>query len=188
MRYLLVGNGPAKNIRDKARHADAVIQINHCAHRAEIPAEKMSHVFVVNTTDTASASRVVGMIYSLDLPPQTRFLFSRNPAFYWLKSFAAWLWNPNTVNCFLPIKIDLNRPTETVSFFFTCRLEHQMLKAGMPPRNMPSTGMVAYNWLLKRLIAGDSLDIEGFTFEGWGTAFMGGREKYYQRHLSALVS
>jgi hypothetical protein len=42
-----------------------------------------------------------------------------------------------------------------------------MLRAGMPPGNMPSTGMVAYHWLLKKLAPGDSLDIAGFTFEGW---------------------
>ena|SRR5271154_4393514 len=75
MRYLLVGNGPAKNIRDKARHADAVIQINHCQYRAHIPPEKMSHVFVVNSADKMSVHRVVHMLRDLDVPKHTQIVF-----------------------------------------------------------------------------------------------------------------
>src|SRR5271156_1160541 len=114
MRYLLVGNGPAKNIRDKARHADAVIQINHCQYRAHIPPEKMSHVFVVNSADKMSVHHVVHMLRDLDVPKHTQIIFTRNPLFYWLKSFAAWIWNPDTERCFLPFKIDLGRESETL--------------------------------------------------------------------------
>jgi hypothetical protein len=37
----------------------------------------------------------------------------------------------------------------------------------MPPSFMPSTGMVAYDWLRRRLRTGDSLAVEGFAFQGW---------------------
>jgi hypothetical protein len=42
-----------------------------------------------------------------------------------------------------------------------------MIKLGMGPSCMPSTGMIAYHWLSQRLKPRDSLDIAGFTFEGW---------------------
>ena len=32
---------------------------------------------------------------------------------------------------------------------------------------MPSTGMIAYDWLLRKLKPEDTLTVEGFTFEGW---------------------
>ena len=168
VRYLLVGNGPAADIATKARHADAVIQTNSCVHREAIPPEKMSHVCVVNTSDPASINGVAAMLRRLEeLPAQTCIVFTRNPTFYWLKSFAAWLYNPDGLRCFLPFKIDLGRSSETVSFLATCLLEFKMLRAGMPLRNMPSTGMVAFDWLSKKLKPGDSLDIDGFTFQGW---------------------
>jgi hypothetical protein len=167
MRYLLVGNGAATDIATKAKHADAVIQINRCAHREAIAPEKMSHVCVVNTVDPAAFHDTVAMLRGLNLPAHTKIVFTRNPAFYWLKSFAAWLYNPDGLRCFLPFKIDLAWSSETVSFLATCLLEFRMLRAGMPLRNLPSTGMVAFDWLSKKLRPGDSLDIDGFTFEGW---------------------
>jgi hypothetical protein len=136
MRYLLVGNGPSAEVANKARHADAVIQINGCAHRAAIPREKMSHVCVVNVSDAGSIKGVAAMLRILEeLPPQTRIVFTRNPTFYWLKSFAAWVLNPDPdgLRCFLPFKIDLDRSNETVSFLGACLLEAVMLRAGMPP-------------------------------------------------------
>jgi hypothetical protein len=166
MRYLLVGNGAATDISTKARHADAVIQINRCAHREAIAPEKMSHVCVVNVSDPTAIDGVAAMLQGLSLPDHTKIVFTRNPTFYWLKSFAAWLYNPDGLRCFLPFKPDVARPGETVSFLAACLLELRMLKAGMPPRNMPSTGMVAFDWLSKKLNPGDSLDIDGFTFEG----------------------
>ena len=167
MRYLLVGNGPSTDIANKAKHADAVIQLNGCAHREAIAPEKMSHVCVVNTCDPANIERVVSMLRGLELPAQTRIVFTRNHIFYWLKAFAGWLKLSDGVQYFLPFKIDLGRAGETVSLLDTCRLEFRMLRAGMPSGNMPSTGMVAYDWLSKKLRPGDSLDIAGFTFEGW---------------------
>ena len=38
---------------------------------------------------------------------------------------------------------------------------------GMAPACMPSTGMIAYDWVRRRLEAWDYLFTEGFTFEGW---------------------
>lgn len=162
-----MGNGPAPDIATKARHADAVIQINACAHREWIAPEKMSHVCVTNTSDPATIESIVSMLLSLDLPAHTRIVFSRNHTFYWLKAFVAWLGQAKTVQNFLPFKIDLARRSETISFLASCRLEYTMLSAGMAPGSMPSTGMVAYHWLSRKLRAGDSLDLAGFTFEGW---------------------
>jgi hypothetical protein len=42
-----------------------------------------------------------------------------------------------------------------------------MMLKGMPFRCQPSTGMVAYSWLRRRLRIGDSLAVEGFAFQGW---------------------
>lgn len=168
MRYLLVGNGAAPHIADKARHADTVIQINDCKHRDKIDPAKMALVVLVNVSDKYVISKVVGMAQNLDLPAHTRILLSRNIAFYHFKNFLVWLKRGEAGRGLLPFRLDFDRPVEMVSFFSSLRLELELLQNGMPMSFMPSTGMIAWWWLSRQLKPGDSLDITGFTFEGWG--------------------
>ena len=58
-------------------------------------------------------------------------------------------------------------PVESVSLSSSMRLEYQLRRLGMAQDAMPSTGMIAYDWLLQRLKPDDYLTVAGFTFEGW---------------------
>ncbi len=46
-------------------------------------------------------------------------------------------------------------------------LDALLTQHGMPPEHMPSTGMAAWFWLRRRLRPGDSINLAGFTHEGW---------------------
>ena len=52
----------------------------------------------------------------------------------------------------------------TISFLSALRLDVTLVRLGMPPSWMPSTGLIAYSWLRKRLRKCDTLEIQGFTF------------------------
>ena len=58
-------------------------------------------------------------------------------------------------------------PVECVTLLSSLRLEYQLRRLGMHHTAMPSTGMIAYDWLLRKLKPDDTLAVEGFTFEGW---------------------
>jgi hypothetical protein len=141
MRYLLVGNGPSEGCAVKAKHADEIIQINSFHHIQRIPLEKTSYVAITNMGSKATQQIITA---------------------------AAKMHNTWTAHEYTHIEIK-NLPWKmyAVPFFFTLQLERRLLELGMPPSCMPSTGMIAYHWLKWKLRRGDSLDIAGFTFEGW---------------------
>jgi hypothetical protein len=168
MRYLLVGNGPSKDVEAKAKHAEAIVQINSCMHAARIPFGKTTHVFLVNTGINACPPTVKELMGKKELLPSITVVRSRNEVFYYLKGKliglrSQWHARDYIVN---DAWRNLPWPTEEVSFKSTMKLEYKLLKAGMPVGWVPSTGMIAYHWLRQKLTSGDSLDITGFTFEG----------------------
>ncbi len=55
MHYLLVGNGPTKDLARVADAADSIVQINHCRHAERLSAKKTQHVFIANMGETVSA-------------------------------------------------------------------------------------------------------------------------------------
>jgi hypothetical protein len=169
MRYLLVGNGPSHDVEAKAKHADAVVQVNGCAHGDLIPSGAATHIFIVNTGFIACPTVVKALLTKKDQLFGARIVLARNPLFYRVKHrLAALARSWTTIDCVLnDAWKELDCPTEVVSFVSALSLEYKLWRLGKPPSFLPSTGMVAYHWLCRRLQPGDSLDVTGFTFEGW---------------------
>lgn len=167
MRYLLVGNGPTNDVGVKAKHADAVIQINDCQHNDQAIAEKTRYIFVSNSGDTSLPllDHILRHKYSF---PNAQIICARNPLYYTVKKWLLRLRGNSLVPNYeiLPAWERLTGRI-FVSFLQTMRLEFKLRKHGMAPSLMPSTGMIAYHWLCQRLEPADSLDLVGFTFEGW---------------------
>ena len=170
MRYLLVGNAPncADAVVTKAKHADVVVQCNGCAYAEVLPSARANYVFVTNTAPQSGTIRSIEhrltSLRSLPVFTSTSIVLCRNPAAYTLAKFvlrAGFHVGKDSV--------ELNRlwPVRTVSFVSTVRLHVRLLKRGMEICQMPSTGMVAYDWVRRRLRPGDSLLLAGFTHQGW---------------------
>lgn len=168
MRYLLVGNGPSIDL-NKLRHADAVIQFNSCMYADRVSIGKTLAVFVTNVGEE-NGSIISKLLERKHLFPGITVKLARNPLFYGLKARAAvrarsWI----APYCQLNDGWDaLPWPVEVVSLATTIRLEFLLRRRKMHRSFMPSTGMVAYYAMQRRLLPGDSLDFTGFTFEGWG--------------------
>ena len=102
-------------------------------------------------------------------------MLARHPLFYTLKGWALRLrgrdsWRYYRIAPGWRAMVGLGagwRRVDCVSLLFTLRLERRMRRAGMPPSQMPSTGMVAHAWLADRLSRADQLHLIGFTHEGW---------------------
>jgi hypothetical protein len=167
--YLLVGNGPAPGLAAAVRKADAVVQINDCRHAQALP-PRTRYVFLTNSGP--EVSRLVGCLssYRREDFPYARIVLARNPAFYTLKQWLLRAMNRHWRDYELSQAWTQLRPMwpiETVSFLSALRLDRQLRALGMPGGCMPSTGMIAYDWLSRRLDYDDTLAVEGFTFEGW---------------------
>jgi hypothetical protein len=170
MDYLLVGNGPASDLANVTKQADAIAQINDCPHAEELPVNRTRYIFLSNPgQDTKQL--VDKLISRRVLFPHAKIILVRNPAFYTvkkslLKSFGRAAWHNYRLS------EDWKRlreywPIEIVSCFSALRLERKLRALGMPRSCMPSTGMITYDWLSRQLFRSDSLEIQGFSFEGW---------------------
>ena len=169
MRFLLVGNGPSTDIKDKARHAEAVVQINSCEHSQSIATDKTIAVFVANAGMEIRDRIMGGLLAKRQHIPNAKLILAKNPAFYRLKGWAATLkksWMAPHYRLSSGWE-KFSWPMQTVSLTTTLTLEYLLRSRGMMPSLMPSTGMIAYYSLLRSLRPGDSLDVTGFTFEGW---------------------
>jgi hypothetical protein len=167
--YLLVGNAPSASLAAAVR-ADVIVQINDCPHAAALPVARNHYIFLTNSGP--DVSKLVDRLLSRrDYIPHARVVLARNPTFYAIKKWLLRLrgrshWRDYQLTHTWR-KLRGVWPVQKVSFFSTFRLEQKLIAMGMPPSCMPSTGMVAYDWLSRECHAGDSIAIEGFTFEGW---------------------
>lgn len=170
MRYLLVGNAPncGDGVVKKAEHADAIVQCNNCAYAEMLPFAQHNYVFVSNTAPRPEVIRAIERrltsLRSLPVFASTDIVLCRNPYAYALgkhvfgERFAVHRY-ASELNRFWPVR--------TVSFASTVRLHIDLLKRGMEIRQMPSTGLVAYDWVRRRLQPGDSLLLAAFAHQGW---------------------
>ncbi|MCX8504560.1 MAG: hypothetical protein ORN52_11375 [Beijerinckiaceae bacterium] len=172
MNYLLVGNGPTKNLARAADAADSIVQINHCRHAEHLSAEKTQHVFIANMGETVSAPLCQAIKERGALLGEATIIRGRNPVFYTSKS--VYLQTQSLGVSLHDYRLTQSWrmlakiwPIKSVSLLSSVRLKYQMLRLGMPQASMPSTGMIAYDWLLRKLKPNDRLTVEGFTFEGW---------------------
>ena len=163
MHYLLVGNGECANIAELATNADVIVQINTCRHNALLP-KRTKYVFLINSGDQMWN---VTQQMPQEIPLCATIILAKNRYLYWIKRR---LLKAMGIPGFETFEMCGKPPfpVKTISFFEAAGLEYTMRRNGMGFRYHPSTGMVAYNWLRKRLKAGDTLSLAGFTFEGWG--------------------
>ena len=126
----------------------------------------------VSPTVPASSIGLEATFIAPKLPRVAVGPFSRNALFHRLKGKLVRLASERRardyITCNKRCRQSLPWPVEEISFISTLKLEYKLLKAGMKFGWMPSTGMIAYHWLRQKVERGDSLDITGFTFEGWG--------------------
>jgi len=172
MNYLLVGNGPTKNLAFASDASDSIIQINTSRHAAKLPVEKTHHVFISNMGEKVSAPLCQAIEKQHELLCHATVVLGRNPSFYVSKRAVLQVrdWHNGLHDYHLTQAWRTLVPrwkVERVSFLSSVRLEFQLRQLGMRRASMPSTGMIAYDWLLQRLKPEDSLTVEGFTFEGW---------------------
>jgi hypothetical protein len=172
MNYLLVGNGPTQNLASASDASDSIIQINSSRHAAKLPVEKTRHIFISNMGDTVSAPLCQAIEQKRALLCHATVVLGRNPSFY--ASKRAFLqvqdWSNRLHDYHLTQAWRTLAPrwkVERVSFLSSVRLEWQLRQLGMRHASMPSTGMIAYDWLLQRLKPEDTITVEGFSFEGW---------------------
>lgn len=164
MNYLLVGNGECTNIADLAASADIIVQINSCRHNAMLQ-KRTCFVFLINSGGQMDS--VIQKMPLDDLQSAT-IILSRNPFVYWLKyNLLKAMRLPEFETFEMCNRPSLPMPTKVISFIEALQLEYTMRRNGMAFRYHPSTGMVAYYWLRKRLQPEDTLSLAGFTFEGW---------------------
>lgn len=173
--YLLVGNA---DIGDEALMrlgdwADVIVQMNKCRHLDRLPAEKTRHVVVTNTgVPTRSIVGFFVTVVRKKIPRDTDLLFTRNEQFYAEKMerlrLAESAWFPKFECTFKKELVVGKVPTAEVDYDFTEALEGRMRAAGMRDWQMPSTGMVAFEWFNARRAPGDEVKLIGFTHEGWG--------------------
>lgn len=172
-KWLLVGNGECKNLSESAKNADVIIQINACRHLTNIPKKKTHYIFVTNTGQIfphiIDAIRDNQRYFCHGIMPG-KIILARNPTFYRLKRRLHFKGSPlgdafyaSKIRKYLSLILDC----QTISFRQSYNLERKMRSLGMPAHFMPSTGMIAYDWICKKMCKGDSLMLEGFTFEGW---------------------
>jgi hypothetical protein len=172
MNYLLVGNGPTQNLVGSSSTADSIVQINTCRHAAALPVEKTHHIFISNMGDKVSAPLCQAIETQRVLLCHATVMLGRNPSFYASKRavLQAQDWGNALHDYHLTEAWRTLAPAwkiGRVSFLSSLRLEWQLRQLGMRQASMPSTGMIAYDWLLQRLKPGDTITVEGFTFEGW---------------------
>ena len=170
MRYLLVGNAPncADAVVANAKHADVIVQCNGCAYAELLPSAQANYVFVTNTAPKrgtiSSIERHLTSLRSLPVFTSTYIVLCRNPTAYTLAKYA--------LRADFHVRkdsVELSRhwPVRIVSFVSTVRLHVRLLNRGMAMGQMPSTGMVAYDWVHRRLRSTDSLRLAGFAHHGW---------------------
>ncbi len=172
MHYLLVGNAPHDDLQALAIKSDIIIQMNSCIHAETLSPFPSQYVFGTNTgrplvkwTTQIREHRNRGWLQNPVV------ILARNPNFYRLKRYLQLAKLETDSQSFTPSNDwkELGRDwrIELMSYSASSSLEKKMRLLGMESNSMPSTGMVAYDWICNRLTEDDSLTLAGFTFEGW---------------------
>ena len=172
MKYLLVGNGPTQNLAIASKASDSIIQMNSCRHAPDLPVKKTHHIFISNMGEKVSAPLCQAIEKQRELLCDATVILGRNPFFYMTKRGFLQVqdWSNAHHDYHLTEAwrtLATNWKVWRVSFRSSLRLELQLRQLGMRHASMPSTGMIAYDWLLQRLKPEDTITIEGFSFEGW---------------------
>jgi hypothetical protein len=174
LRYLLIGNAPncADAVAKAVPSADIIVQHNTCDYAELLPQVAANYVFITNSGPHArKITRCLLSRQHLPVFATTHLMLARNPVFYTFKKYRLlaqkhpywqtykihWRWNA-------PGRI---WPIETMPFMPTVTLERRMRDLGMEHWRMPSTGMIAYDWLCRRLQPQDCLLVAGFKFDNW---------------------
>ena len=172
--YLLIGNatGQTEKVAHAAAQADVIVQINHCHYADVLPKVRACYLFLANTgIHTGAITDHLLSICHMPVFNNTTLLLARNPAFYTIKKYLLQARRLELAKDYVVNEqwepASRLWPTETISFLSAVMLDLALSRRGMPPSYQPSTGMIAYDWIRRRLRPHDRLAVEGFTFEGW---------------------
>lgn len=172
MRYWLIGNGDIaqETYAEINAQADCIVQINACRHVEGLDAAKTRYVFITNTGDTSDA--VEGLLRHEKRLVSSIVYLSRNRFYYnmkkrWLRRIVRYPQWWNFAECGSWRGLRGVWPIRSVGFVESARLDVDMMRRGMTQEKMPSTGLVAYDWIRRRLKPGDGLNVDGFSFVGW---------------------
>ncbi len=172
MRYLLVGNANVFISSALAARADRVVQINDCVNNRPILAAKTIAVFLINSgKHHERMARLAQSYVERGLFPQATFILPRNPEFYAEKRRELQAAGHPNADAF-ETTLDLARlpqgvPAQELSYADSADLRARLLAAGMEPHQDASSGMVAYDWIKRRMTPEDKLDVVGFGHAGW---------------------
>lgn len=137
-----------------------------------IPAEKTRYIFIANTRPVArEILKYVNETVRSAIGDNFILVVSRNENFYNTKNL-----NLQALNDEMHIKygVVLNKKGLSDDFdvievghSFSEDLDDSLIRRGMKVGQMPSTGLIAYEWLKTIMNTGDELRIAGFTHSGW---------------------
>lgn len=173
MRILLVGNANVFISAKLAAWADRVVQINDCVNDRPALARKTTQVFLLNTGHKhheRMAALAAGFA-ARGTFPQASFVLPRNPAFYAeIRRALQAAGHPNEAAfaaSLAPDRLPPGVPVVEISYEDSARLRESLLAQGMEPHQDASTGLIAYDWIRRRMEPGDELRVIGFGHEGW---------------------
>lgn len=178
MRYLLVGNAPIDGQEASIRDADVIIQTNKCLHVDLIPQEKTRYVIITNTgTPSRKVVRHVRRLRVGKKLGDFSLVFARNEEYSLekvrrLKATATGLFrffrSYRSFRCPLDKKaLAAEFKLIEISLDFSAQLDKRLMALGMKEDQLPSTGLIAFEWIKTLMQPGDHLEPIGFTHQGW---------------------
>ena len=178
MRYLLVGNAPIDGMEASIRDADVIIQTNKCLHVDLIPQEKTKYVIITNTgTPSKKVVRHVRKLLARKKLSDFSLVFARNEAYSEekirrLKAAATGFFR--IFRSYRSFRCPLDKKAIAAEFklieieaAFSAELDQRLMALGMKEDQLPSTGLIAFEWIKTLMRPGDHLEPIGFTHQGW---------------------
>lgn len=148
-----------------------IVQINDCRHVDRVDASLTKYVVMTNG-EFVVAERLMDSLYPLrDRLKAAKVIFARNRVLMYAKKAMLKCMGSVDAGTFVhvPAPEEFARlwNVEEVSFEMSIELEMKLRRLGMRLGDMPSTGLIAYEWLRHNMAPQDSLQLAGFTFQGW---------------------
>jgi hypothetical protein len=178
MRYLLVGNAPIDGMEASIRDADVIIQTNKCLHVDLIPRGKTKYVVITNTgTPSKKVVRHVRKLTTQNKLGDFSLVFARNEAYSLekvrrLKAVATGIFR--FFRSYRSFRCPLDKKAIAAEFKlieigadFSAQLDRRLMALGMKENQLPSTGLIAFEWIKTLMRPGDQLEPIGFTHQGW---------------------
>lgn len=178
MRYLLVGNAPIHGMEQSIRDADVIIQTNKCLHVERIPREKTKYVIITNTgTPSKKVVRHVRKLAARNKLVDFSLVFARNEAYSEekirrMKAEATGIFR--FFRSYRSYRCPLDKQAIAAEFNlieidadFSAQLDKRLMALGMKEGQLPSTGLIAFEWIKTLMQSGDHLEPIGFTHQGW---------------------